>query len=341
MGEAMEAIDSRVDVVLPEMGESVTEGTITKWLVRVGDIVELDDPLVEVSTDKVDAELPSPCAGTVVEILCQEGDVVAVDEVLAVLSTTGDSAATTRRDAAPTARPAATDSDPAVADVTVAVVEPEPRVLATPLARKIAAREGLDLTTITGRGVRGRITRADVEQALGPPPDKASAESSGLPSPPASIADSRSFAVAPWVKGETVTLEPMSRIRRLTAEHMVYSQQTSVHVTTVFHADFTKVAATRARSKQRFQPKHGTKLTFMPFIFRAITRALAGHPQFNAAVDGTDIVFKQDINLGIAVATENGLIVPVIHGADKKSLVELTLAANDLAERSHEETQAR
>ena len=126
----------------------------------------------------------------------------------------------------------------------------------------------------------------------------------------------------------------MSRIRQLTAEHMVYSQQTSAHVTTVFHADFTKVAATRDRSKQRFQADHGTKLTFMPFIFRAITRALASHPQFNAAVDGTDIVYKQDINLGIAVATENGLIVPVIHGADKKSLVELTLAANDLADRA-------
>jgi 2-oxoglutarate dehydrogenase E2 component (dihydrolipoamide succinyltransferase) len=361
-----------IEVVMPEMGESVSEGTITRWLVRVGDTVEKDQPIVEISTDKVDAEIPSPAAGTVREIKAEEGAIVAVDAVLAVIATDGAGAG----DAAPrAATPAGVTQhapSPAARAATPAPerrVEPRDqdddapeqrdgdgeRVLATPIARRIAASEGIELAGLRGSGAQGRVTKDDVLRAVetrtsapvaAAPTARAAGATPAGPTGAARPATAGSsaaagapsaggeFHVRPWVEGERVELEPMSRIRKLTARHLVYSQATSVHVTTVFHIDLTRVVETRLRVKAAFEREHGTKLTFMPFIFRALSTALRAHPKFNASIDGETIVYKKDVHLGMAVATEAGLIVPVIHDADQASLAGLALKANDLAERA-------
>ena len=212
---------------------------------------------------------------------------------------------------------------------------PAARILATPVARRIASRESVDLAGLEGSGVRGRITRSDVLRALDNRCPERRAESEKA-TPLGEAAKTSEAAAVPseLANDERVDIQPMSRIRRLTAEHLVTSQRTSAHVTTVFHADFTRVVETRNRCKESFQEKHGTKLTYMPFLFRAVIAALGKHPQFNASIYGTDIVFKKDIHLGIAVATERGLIVPVIHDAHRMNLALLATAANDLAERA-------
>ena len=387
-----------IEVVMPEMGESVSEGTVTRWLVKVGDSVDKDQPLVEISTDKVDAEIPSPAAGTVQEIRVEEGAVVMVEGVLAVIATDGQAAA---RASAKPAKKSAGDPEPpeesefakappeaagvvsgsgrgkapASSQARAVTTEPElegdqedegtdgDRRLITPVARKIAESEGVDLARVRGSGAQGRVTREDVLKAVEqrgavPPPAPEAATASAkaaatrraskpaaepserrpaaapaapreAPAPPAG-----DFHVRPYVEGERVEIEPMSRIRKLTARHLSYSQATSVHVTTLFHIDMTRIVATRERVKAAFEREHGTKLTFMPFIFRALSTALRAHPKFNAAIDGETIVYKKDVNLGMAVALDWGLIVPVIHDADQASLAGLARKANDLAERA-------
>ncbi|HEX2463329.1 MAG TPA: 2-oxoglutarate dehydrogenase, E2 component, dihydrolipoamide succinyltransferase [Thermoanaerobaculia bacterium] len=379
-----------IEVVMPEMGESVSEGTITRWLVAIGDAVEKDQPLVEISTDKVDAEIPSPAAGTIQEIRAEEGAVVQVDAVLAVIAADGAGARAPTNASTPAAAkvpvkevaasspppeaagavsalahprlgrggrlPAGDATPPAAGAVAETAVPAGERILATPIARKIAAAEGVDLASVRGSGAQGRVTREDVLRAIelrktaAPSRPRAAAagaavrparEPAAASPPAASLAASAApaapagdFHVRPWVEGERVEIEPMSRIRKLTARHMSYSQATSVHVTTLFHIDMTRIVEIRERVKAAFEREHGTKLTFMPFVFRALATALHAHPKFNAAIDGETIVYKKDVNLGMAVALDWGLIVPVIHDADQASLAGLARKANDLAERA-------
>jgi pyruvate dehydrogenase E2 component (dihydrolipoamide acetyltransferase) len=372
------------EVVMPQMGESIAEGTITRWLVKVGDKVERDQPLFEISTDKVDAEIPSPAAGTLLEIRNQEGETVPVNQVVATIGEAeGQPAAETAAPAAaPPAEalaaetlssapepevqreetageaPAAEAAPPPAPAPKEAPPEPVPaakgeegsleerqRKFSSPLVRNIASKEGVNLEEVPGTGAQGRVTKDDIlgylEQRKAAPPPPPAAAPVPAPATPAAAAPAPAarpagdFHVPAYTAGENVEIEPMSKVRQITAAHMVYSKATSAHVTTVFHIDFSKVARVRARAKDGFFKKEGTKLSYMPFIFKAVATALKGHKSLNAAVDGTNIVYKKDINLGMAVDMgSRGLIVPVIKHADQLSLVGLAKTANDLADRA-------
>ena len=356
------------DVLMPQMGESIAEGTITKWLVGVGDRVERDQPLLEISTDKVDAEIPSPAAGVVTEILQAAGSTVPVNLVIARIGEAGAQAATPPAAAArvPAAAPAApvpappqtAAPSPAAATSAVAVgaeseLEERLRKFSSPLVRSIAKVEGVNLEELRGTGIHGRVTKADIEGYL------AQRKAGTLPAPAAPVAAAApvataaraaapaavtavpasgkietGFHVPAYLPSERVVVEPMSKIRQITAAHMRYSKDTAAHVTTVFHMDMSKVHRARERAKEKFLKANGTKLTYMPFIFKAVCAGLKSNPKVNAAIDGTNVVFKQDINLGMAVALDWGLIVPVVKNADQLNLVGLAKAANDLADRA-------
>ena len=353
------------EVIMPEMGESIAEGTITKWLVQVGERVERDQPLFEVSTDKVDAEIPSPASGTLLMVHHGEGATVQVNELVAIVGEPGEQPET-QSVAAPAGveAPVVEASEPVEAAVEqpVLVAESAPpqevvvgedsqlvdriRQFSSPLVRKMAAAEGVDLSQIQGTGIHGRVTKQDMqgylERRSAAPPSTVAPPPAAPASPMrtaevvtaarrASVGD---FQVAAYHEGDNVEIEPMSNIRRLTASHMVYSKATSAHVSTVFHVDLSRVAKVRARAKQGFAQTHGTKLTFMPFIFKAVANALTAFPNLNSSIDGTNIVHKKDINLGMAVALDWGLLVPVIRHADRLNLVGLAKTANDLAERA-------
>ena len=335
------------NVVMPEMGESVTEATITTWLVGVGDKVEQDQPLFEVSTDKVDAEIPSPAAGILMEIKHDEGATVSVNEVVASIGAPGEQpvgAGAAERPivervepeiAVSASRPAPPVAGNEPPSVEVEVVE-RVRKFSSPVVRNMAAAEGIDLQAVEGSGIHGRVTKKDLVAYL------EKADSPAVAAPPAPqtevVTDMRrepgEFRIAPYFDGENVAIEPMSNIRRLTAAHMVYSKATSAHVTSVSHVDLSRVARVRQRAKEGFFQTHGTKLTYMPFIFTAVANALVAHPKLNASIDGTNIVFKKDINIGMAVALDWGLLVPVIRHADRLNLVGLAKTANDLADRA-------
>jgi 2-oxoglutarate dehydrogenase E2 component (dihydrolipoamide succinyltransferase) len=265
------------------MGESIVEGTLTKWLKKPGERVERDEPLFEISTDKVDTEIPSPAAGVVSEILVEEGRTVGIDTVLARIEESS---------------------------VAPAVLPPVSSPL-SPLVRKLAREHNLDLTQMQGTGAGGRITKHDVEAHLAPPP------------PPAAP------AAAPHTR-----IEPLSAMRIKIAEHMVLSKRTSAHVTTIHRVDMTKVAKIRERSKAEFQAAYGFSLTYLPFLVRAAAAALRHFPLLNASLDGSNIIYHNEINIGIAVALENGLIVPVVRGADEKNVAGLQRAIVDLATRA-------
>ena len=376
------------DVVMPQMGESIAEGTITKWLVKVGDPVERDKPLFEISTDKVDAEIPSPASGVLLEIRNKEGETVPVNQVVAVIGEAGEQlgAAAASKEAEPPPPPPTaaeqkeTESPPPVPNAAppaeevkqeetargdagpegepkVASPEPAPqpadeedrlRKFSSPLVRNIAAKEGVNLEEVQGTGAHGRVTKDDIQKHLeqrkaAPAPKPAAPAAAPAPAPapapsapaPAQRPLPAGFSVAAYHEGDNVEIEPMSKIRQITAAHMVYSKATSAHVTTAFHFDFSKVARARARAKDGFFRKEGTKLTYMPFIFKAVATALKAHKSVNASIDGTNIVYKKDINIGMAVDLPGrGLIVPVIRNADSLSLVGLAKAANDLADRA-------
>ena len=368
------------EVVMPQMGESIAEGTITKWLKKVGDKVERDEPLFEISTDKVDAEIPSPAAGTLTEILFNEGDTVEVNKTVAVLdggaggsvpaaSTEAPApapVAETKREqkAAEPAPVAPPPSQPATqpaaqqaeAEETPAAKQPEPspkqtetpttksapagngssanataedlrRTKSSPLVRKIAEEHGVDIAKLEGTGMSGRVTKNDILSFI----------ESGAPSASArAAAGSASVqqAPTPLKPGEGDRVEQMTVMRKKISEHMVQSRRTSAHVTTVYEIDMTRIAKLRDHHKEEFYERTGTKLTFMPFIFQAITNALRKFPIFNAQVTGDQIIYKRDINLGMAVALDWGLIVPVIKRADDLSISGLARAANDLADRA-------
>jgi len=349
------------EVLMPQMGESIAEGTITKWLVKVGEKVERDQPLFEISTDKVDAEIPSPASGVLLEVKYGEGSTVAVQTVVATIGESGEQPAAVPAEptkaeapapvAAPAPAPAAAAPAPAApvpaapAAEAPAAADPEAalaervRQLSSPLVRSIAAKEGVDLSQVEGTGIHGRVTKQDIEAylerrrtgALAPAPAAAAPAPAAAPAAPK--ADT-GFHVPAFMPGEEVVIEPMSRIRQITAAHMRYSKDTSAHVTTVFHMDFSKVHAARERAKGKFLAANGTKLTYMPFIFKAVAAGLKANPKLNAAVDGTNVVFKKQIHLGMAVALDWGLLVPVLRNADTLNLVGLAKGANDLADRA-------
>jgi len=365
------------EVVMPQMGESIAEGTITKWLKKVGERVERDEPLFEISTDKVDAEIPSPAAGTLTEVRFKEGETVEVNTVVAVLD--GDQAAASEAPAAkpveeakveppapapapppppqaapppppppapappppppvqakaPAPPPPAPTPTEAKGDGSAATAEELRRTKSSPLVRKIAQEHNVDISKLEGTGLSGRVTKNDILSFI---------ESGSAPAAPAQR--TAAPAPAPTPLPEPVAppppkpqvgdrVEQMSVMRKKIAEHMVLSRRTSAHVTTVYEIDMTRVARLRDQHRDEFYQRTGTKLTFMPFIFEAVNKGLRKFPIFNAQVNGEQIIYKQDINLGMAVALDWGLIVPVIKRADDLSISGLARAANDLADRA-------
>jgi len=342
------------EVVMPQMGESIAEGTITKWLKKVGERVERDEPLFEISTDKVDAEIPSPGAGTLTEIRFQEGDTVEVNTVVAVLD--GDGTAPSVQsvsepapkvepppppvEAKPTPPPAAAPAapPPAPKPAAEATVEDLRRTKSSPLVRKIAQEHGVDISQLEGTGVSGRVTKNDIlsfiESGTSTAPAAPARQPEAPRAPQAQPAPAEIVAPPPPRPQMGDRVEQMSVMRKKIAEHMVLSRRTSAHVTTVYEIDMTRVAKLREQHRDSFYERTGTKLTFMPFIFEAVNKALRKFPIFNAQVSGEQIIYKQDINLGMAVALDWGLIVPVIKRADDLSISGLARAANDLADRA-------
>lgn len=383
------------EVVMPQMGESIAEGTITKWMKNVGDHVDRDEPLFEISTDKVDAEIPSPAAGTLTEIRFKEGETVEVNTVVAMLDGDGAKPATKQGASAPESVATRTEaSEPSKVEAPAAVERPKPVITATetsapkaaassplihktevkplvkkteappavparhddggssasaeelrrtkssPLVRKIAEEHGIDIKTLEGTGMSGRVTKNDIlsfiESGTSPQltPARASTASSQLAPQAAPPVASVRQAVPPAKPTEGDRVEQMSVMRQKIAEHMVLSRRTSAHVTTVYEIDMTKIAKLRDENRDAFHVRTGTKLTYMPFIFKAVTNAIRKFPAFNAQVSGDQIIYKRDINLGMAVALDWGLIVPVIKRADDLSISGLARAANDLADRA-------
>ena len=330
-----------VDVIMPQMGESIAEGTVSRWLKRVGDAVKRDEPLFEISTDKVDAEIPSPSAGVLVEIVVAEGVTVEIQTVVARLETDAAAAMSvpqTRTEAVVTAAAVAQPSAPVVADAMLTVATPvassaapgsfEERVRSksSPLVRKMAAEHGVEIAGLTGTGIAGRVTRKDLAAHLANTPVPSASMHA-----PAGVG-THGPVPTPW-PGDTV--EPMSKIRRLTSEHMSLAVRTAAHVTTLFEVDLTRVARIRSAMRKEFEAQTEQKLTYLPFIFRAVAQQLKQHPVLNAAVAGDSIIYRKQINIGIAVALEpSGLIVPVMKRADELSLTGLVRAANDLAQRA-------
>jgi pyruvate dehydrogenase E2 component (dihydrolipoamide acetyltransferase) len=371
-----------VDVVMPQMGESIFEGTITKWLKKPGDKVERDEPLFEISTDKVDAEIPSPSAGVLKEIKIPEGQTVPIQTVVAVIDGAGGAAASAPALApapaaaapAPAKSPAPVPAPaPAPAAAKPAVAPPPPphapapaaaaaatggaeRIHSSPLVRRLAKEHGIDLAALEGSGAGGRITKEDIEAAIAaqsaPAPAVTSAPAARtappLPAAPAPVAAPTGPAVhgSQFIPALQVgvprdrlyfgnyEVQPLSVMRQKIAEHMVASKHVSPHVYSVDEIDMTKIAAIRAKAKQEFETRYETKLTFMPFFVKAAVAGLRAYPTLNASLDGTNVVLHKEINIGMAVALDWGLIVPVIKGADEKNLLGIQRTLNDLAERA-------
>jgi pyruvate dehydrogenase E2 component (dihydrolipoamide acetyltransferase) len=396
-----------IDVVMPQMGESIVEGTLTRWLKKPGEKVERDEPLFEISTDKVDTEIPSPAAGTLNEILVQEGTTVAINSVVARIGDGASGGQSSAPGAAPAAAPEQQPGQPSVStppgvDVGPSAASrearttspsqptpaspspsqrpasqrlPEPQPAAagpypmepapeqrstaapapptpapqsdgdgdtgplSPLVRKMAREYNIDLSQVKGTGAGGRITKQDVEAFM----SSQAARTYAAPAGPAQTSAKTAQAPAaqpaaapplPLAESAKTRTEPMNTMRQKIAEHMVMSKRTSAHVTTVHRVDMTNVAKLRDRSKAEFQARNGFSLTFLPFVAAAAGEALRVFPIFNASIDGKNIVYYRDINIGIAVALEGGLIVPVIRNADEKNVAGLQRAIVDLATRA-------
>ncbi len=342
-----------VDIVMPQMGESIFEGTITKWLKKPGDKVERDEPLFEISTDKVDAEIPSPSAGVLKEIKVGEGQTVPIQTIVGVIDAAGSAAPA----AAPApAAPKPSAPAPAAAPVAAALVSSGStgeRIHSSPLVRRMAKEHGIDLSTIEGTGAGGRISKQDIEAVIasaGAPAGAAPGYSA--PATPSRPAPPPAPAAAPGVSGGQVhvaletavarekmyfgnyEVHPMSAMRQRIAEHMVASKRVSAHVYSVDEIDMTKVAALRAKSKDEFEKRYETKLTFMPFFVKAAVAGLRAFPTLNASLDGINVILHKEINVGIAVPLDWGLLVPVVKNADEKNILGIQRNMNDLAERA-------
>ncbi len=335
---------ARVDVLMPQMGESIAEGTLSKWLKKLGDEVKRDEPLFEISTDKVDAEIPAPSAGVLAEIKVQEGQTVPVQTLVAVIETEKGAAKPAAASPPPTAAPAA----PPVAASAAPVPRPPSPVPAkgdgaetaeerlrrksTPLVRKIAAEHQVDISTIPGTGFAGRVTKQDIlgfiERGVTMP--AATPTGTAPRSPLPSTGPVEHPLVDPW-PGDRV--EPFSKIRKITADHMILSRRTSAHVTSFFEIDYSRVAELRRKHKAAYAER-GVNLTYLAFIAKACAENLRKHPVVNAAVSGDNIIYRHDVNIGIAVALDWGLIVPVVKRADELSLAGLARGINDLGERA-------
>jgi pyruvate dehydrogenase E2 component (dihydrolipoyllysine-residue acetyltransferase) len=337
-------------VVMPQMGESIAEGTIVRWIKKEGDAVERDEPLFEISTDKVDAEIPAPIAGVLTEIRVQEGETVSVNSVVAIIKPADTAAVSpagpTKRAEAPspevppcsTAAPATTTEPSRTHDAprgneagpksgAAAATEDEiRRQRSSPLVRRIARDHDVDVQTIAGSGAAGRVTKQDILQHLG-------LAEAGEPVKSGSSAPASATAGPAFRPGENVEIVPMSAMRRKIAERMLLSRQTSAHVHSVFEVDFTRVAQLREARKAEYE-REGARLTYLSFIARAVIDSLRAVPIVNASVDGDNVVYKHDINLGIAVALDWGLIVPVIKGAHDKNMLGLSKAIAEAADRA-------
>jgi 2-oxoglutarate dehydrogenase E2 component (dihydrolipoamide succinyltransferase) len=350
------------DVVMPQMGESIVEGTLTKWLKKAGDRVDRDEPLFEISTDKVDSEIPAPAAGVLSEILVQEGATVAINTVVGKIDEAGGAAAPAAKHAEqPAAKtpeppaPKAPEQKPEAAPPPTAKpaappppseTQPTPEAAEdlgplSPLVRRMAREHNLDLRDVRGTGAGGRITKQDVEAYL-------AAKSAPAPASPAAAAPAAPAPAArptpppptepplPRVEPAKTRVEAMSVMRQRIAEHMVFSKHTSAHVTTVHKVDMTKIAKVREKLKGEVQTRYGFSLTYLPFIAKAAVGALREYPILNASIEGTNILYHNEINIGIAVALDggNGLIVPVIRHADERNVIGLQRAIADLAARA-------
>ena len=332
---------ARVDVLMPQMGEPIAEGTLSKWLKKVGDQVKRDEPLFEISTDKVDAEIPAPAAGVLAEIKVQEGQTVPVQTLVAVLETEKGAAAPapakpeSPKAAPPAPKPEAPKAAPAPAPVMktgdggggVMTAEQRLRTKSTPLVRKIAAEHSVDISRIPGSGYAGRVTKQDILGYIERAPTAPAPGPRPQPLGPGSVEHP---AVEPW-PGDRV--EPWSKIRKITADHMVMSKRVSAHVASFFEVDFTRVAQLRGKAKHTYTER-GVNLTFLAFIVKACAENLRTHPVVNAAVSGDSTIYRADVNIGIAVALDWGLIVPVIKHADELSLIGIARGINDLGERA-------
>jgi pyruvate dehydrogenase E2 component (dihydrolipoamide acetyltransferase) len=334
-----------IDIVMPQMGESIVEGTLTKWLKKPGDKVERDEPLFEISTDKVDTEIPSPAAGVLGDLLVQEGQTVQVNAIVARIDDGSGAAAAPAAPVAQAAPVAARATPVAAAPPPPAVAPPapiaeapkEPVGLLSPLVRRIARENNIDLSKVTGTGAGGRITKEDVEAHMKPAAAAAPAPAAPAPVAAAPVAAAPPPPSAPIGQAQPVAknrVEAMSNMRIKIAEHMVMSKRVSAHVTTVHRVDMTRVAKMRAKHKDDFAARYGMSLTFLPFVVRATVEALRTFPVVNASIDGTNVIYHNEINLGIAVALENGLIVPVIRNADEKNVLGLQRSIVDLASRA-------
>ena len=383
-----------VDIVMPQLGESIFEGTITKWLKKPGDKVERDEPLFEISTDKVDAEIPSPSAGVLKEIKVNEGQTVPIQTVVGVIDGAGGASAAAPAPAkvavpkaapppaAQPAKPAAAPAPsalPAGAPAAGAPSAPAPaaakdgaRIHSSPLVRRMAKEHGIDLSTVAGTGAGGRISKQDIEAAISgagtgggagtqyeqeteeqleeayeapaaparpAAPGQAPLRPAAPPPPPASSGGQAHVAFESAVPREKLyfgdyEVSPMSVMRQRIGEHMVASKRVSPHVYSVDEIDMTRIAALRAKAKDEFEKRNGTKLTFMPFFVKAAVAGLRAFPTLNASLDGTNVILHKEINIGIAVALDWGLLVPVVKGADEKNILGIQRTMNDLAERA-------
>jgi 2-oxoglutarate dehydrogenase E2 component (dihydrolipoamide succinyltransferase) len=355
-----------VDVIMPQMGESIFEGTITKWLKKPGDKIERDEPLFEISTDKVDAEIPSPAAGVLKEIKVKEGQTVPIQTVVASIDAASGAAesapapAASRAEApkaapapapAPPPKPAA--APPAAAPAAAAPLSAESaqrpggngdKIRSSPLVRRMAREQNIDLSQVPGTGAGGRISKQDIlaaseggaraaSPAAAPSAPAAPGARPAMPPPTAGASGEGGVPREKMYFGNYV-VQPMSTMRQKIAEHMVMSKRTSPHVYSIEEVNVNAIVALRAKSKAKFEQESGTKLTFMPFFIRAAVEALRAYPTVNASVDGTNIVLHKECNIGIAVALDWGLIVPVIKNAEEKNFFGLARAVTDLAERA-------